>query len=234
MVGNDVVDLLDRDSDPSTLSPRFDERVLHADERRAIEADRVPTLRWRFWAAKEAAYKAVKQIHPETVFSPIRFRTEWDVPYRLGRVVSPTACCAVRVEQREGFVHAVARVIDGGTTSDATFAGVDGLDGVDGSDGGEGFVCGVHRVDTSDISGPSDTSNSSEAIARDPHALSRIVRTFACGQLASALGCDEGALEIRKRGRVPELWLHREHLPFDLSLSHHGAVVAFACARAAA
>ena len=104
MVGNDVVDLLDPDSDPATLNPRFDERVLHpeesrhAEERRAFDGEPARALRWRLWAAKEAAYKAVKQIRPETVFSPRRFRTEWEVPYEVGRVVTPTACCAVRVE----------------------------------------------------------------------------------------------------------------------------------------
>ena len=33
MVGNDIVDLRDRDSDPATLHPRFDERVFAPHER---------------------------------------------------------------------------------------------------------------------------------------------------------------------------------------------------------
>ena len=39
----------------------------------------------------------------------------------------------------------------------------------------------------------------------------------------------EDALEIRMQGRVPTLWLDDRATGTDLSLSHHGEWVAFAC-----
>jgi len=56
-----------------------------------------------------------------------------------------------------------------------------------------------------------------------------IARRFAREQLAAKLEVPLDALEIRKRGRVPELWQCGVRAAADLSLSHHGDVVAFAC-----
>ncbi len=54
------------------------------------------------------------------------------------------------------------------------------------------------------------------------------VRRFATERIARSLALDPSSLEIRKRGRVPELWVEgRRHAA--LSLSHHGGVVGFAC-----
>jgi phosphopantetheinyl transferase (holo-ACP synthase) len=219
MVGNDVVDLRDPDCDPATLHPRFDERVFAPDERRALlfaSAQRgalLPSedpssaggasLRWRFWAAKEAAYKAVVKLHPHVVFSPARFRTEWSTAER-GFVTCDAARCEVRVEEREGSVHAVARVVG------ARLREVPGR-------AAHGLFEGVYRA------APRD------GIAEDPEAPGRIVRAFARLRLAAVLGLDVRALAIRKRGRVPELWFDGQPTGCDLSLSHHGAVVAFAC-----
>jgi phosphopantetheinyl transferase (holo-ACP synthase) len=78
MLGNDVVDL----SDPETLGPRharFDARVFTREERAALAAAPDPErLRWRLWAAKEAAYKCLKKLAPETRFSPARFAVRLD------------------------------------------------------------------------------------------------------------------------------------------------------------
>ena len=64
---------------------------------------------------------------------------------------------------------------------------------------------------------------------RSGEALSEAVRALAAEGLAAALGVDEGAIEIRKRGRVPELFVDGARAQVDLSLSHHGEVVGFAC-----
>ncbi len=74
MLGNDVVDLCDRDSHPTTLHPRFDERVFTDGERAALAAsDSIGRERWRIWAAKEAAYKAARKLDARICFSPRRF-----------------------------------------------------------------------------------------------------------------------------------------------------------------
>ncbi len=63
-----------------------------------------------------------------------------------------------------------------------------------------------------------------------PRELGRAARRLACERIAPRLGVAAADLEVRKRERIPELWLADEPLPVDLSLSHHGELVAFACA----
>jgi len=64
---------------------------------------------------------------------------------------------------------------------------------------------------------------------RSGEALSDAARILAAERLGSALGVDESAIEIRKRGRVPQLFVDGVRAAADLSLSHHGKVVGFAC-----
>jgi len=74
MLGNDVVDLSDPETRPGARHPRFDARVFTREERAALAAAPDPErLRWSLWAAKEAAYKCLKKLAPETAFSPVRF-----------------------------------------------------------------------------------------------------------------------------------------------------------------
>jgi len=64
MLGNDVVDLLDAESQPETFRPRFDERVFTEAERSEIaKSSRPLALRWALWSAKEAAYKLAKALY---------------------------------------------------------------------------------------------------------------------------------------------------------------------------
>jgi phosphopantetheinyl transferase (holo-ACP synthase) len=58
---------------------------------------------------------------------------------------------------------------------------------------------------------------------------SAAARTFACHTLAARLGLSPARLTIAKRGRIPKLLLDGEPARADLSLSHHGRFVAFAC-----
>jgi phosphopantetheinyl transferase (holo-ACP synthase) len=68
-----------------------------------------------------------------------------------------------------------------------------------------------------------------EIASGDPEAPSRAVRELLCERLAARLGVSPDALEVRRRGRVPYLWLNGKPAPVDLSLSHHGGWLAFAC-----
>ena len=67
--GNDIVDLKSREK---PLHERFIERVFSTEEQTQIGRD--PTSIWRFWAAKEAAFKTIARLNPETVFSHREFR----------------------------------------------------------------------------------------------------------------------------------------------------------------
>ncbi len=63
----------------------------------------------------------------------------------------------------------------------------------------------------------------------EPAAPSEAVRRLAIAELAPRLGVEPAELSIRRRGRVPILCLRGRPVPADLSLSHHGRFVAFAC-----
>ena len=78
---------------------------------------------------------------------------------------------------------------------------------------------GFERIDAGEVDGLS------------PEALSRAARRLAQQEIARVLAVPEGSLEIRKSNRIPFLCLQGQRLPGDLSLSHHGGMVAFAWSR---
>ena len=206
MLGNDVVDLRDPDSDAATLSSRFDRRVFTEAERSEIvqHADS-DTHRWRHWAGKEAAYKALRREQPRVVFSPIRF----EVDYRGGEAGEGRARYRNQPDgssedptfrlqllwNEPGALHVVA-LADSGPATDLVHD-----------------FCRVSELDPS----------------VDSETPSRSVRKLACLRLAKRLDVDVKDLEVRKRGRIPELWIREAPAPAVLSLSHHGGWVGFAC-----
>ena len=58
---------------------------------------------------------------------------------------------------------------------------------------------------------------------------SAAVRALARADLATLLGAAPEALEFARRGRIPVLCVAGGEAPLDLSLSHHGRFVAWAC-----
>jgi phosphopantetheinyl transferase (holo-ACP synthase) len=108
MVGNDVIDLGDREAQPESRHPRFDSRVFTADEYRLIEASRCSNqVRWMLWACKESAYKLVKRQDPATVFSPRTFEVEMVFPGPVQVHHQGGAVC-VRINLHGDAIHAVA------------------------------------------------------------------------------------------------------------------------------
>src|SRR4029453_11561642 len=105
-----VVDFAASEARAGAAHPRFDARVFACSEREALlRSDAPPGLPWILWAAKEAAYKAVKRADPATVFSPRRF-----VVARLGgaaaRVVFAHRAPDGTPDLRPGDVHAIAEM----------------------------------------------------------------------------------------------------------------------------
>jgi phosphopantetheinyl transferase (holo-ACP synthase) len=115
-LGNDVVDLADPETRLDGLHPRFSERVFTQAERSLLDAcaDR-PRLLWSLWAAKESAYKALKQAEPDLVFSPreLEVTLEPESPPGSGCTAGVVACrdlvLDVCIRLADGSVHAVAR-----------------------------------------------------------------------------------------------------------------------------
>ena len=67
-IGNDIVDLKYLEPD---LHPRFIKRVFSPTERQRVSSDR--SALWLNWAAKEAAYKAVRRLDPSIIFEHAHF-----------------------------------------------------------------------------------------------------------------------------------------------------------------
>ena len=57
-----------------------------------------------------------------------------------------------------------------------------------------------------------------------------MARRFAAESVAAYLGIAASDLELVKDGRLPRLRLHGRAAGLEVSLSHHGRFVAFACA----
>jgi len=105
MLGNDVVDLGDPETRPGARHPRFDARVFTREERALLSAAPDPErLRWSLWAAKEAAYKCLKKLAPETCFSPVRFAVQLEA----GRVDCGGRRLRVALFAEGDALHAVA------------------------------------------------------------------------------------------------------------------------------
>jgi phosphopantetheinyl transferase (holo-ACP synthase) len=202
MVGNDVVDLADRETAPLAMHPRFDERVFAAEELLWMRREGDPARRrWMLWAAKESAFKAAKRLDPSSSFSPRR------VLVRLGddstgtvRLADRTFSVQVRLDR--DVCHAVAWA-DRAHLSHLAHLARSPI-----------VVSGVRLV------------MASEASPR------LAARRFAAESVAAYLGIAASDLELVKDGRLPRLRLHGRAAGLDVSLSHHGRFVAFACALA--
>ena len=188
MVGNDVVDLADRETAPLAMHPRFDERVFAAEELLWMRREGDPARRrWMLWAAKESAFKAAKRLDPSSSFSPrcVLVRLDDD---STGTVRLADRTFSVQVRLDRDVCHAVAW-LDRDHLARSPIV-----------------VSGVRLV------------TASEASPR------LAARRFAY------LGIAASDLELVKDGRLPRLRLHGRAAGLEVSLSHHGRFVAFACA----
>jgi hypothetical protein len=77
-------------------------------ERARIAADPTQRVRWVLWAAKEAAYKAMKKLDAATVWAPQRFEVSLD-SLVAGHVRHGERVLSLRVEASDAYVHALAQ-----------------------------------------------------------------------------------------------------------------------------
>lgn len=227
-VGNDVVDLLDPRCQGKAADRRFVERVFAEDEAAAIrDAPRPDRTLWLYWAAKEAAYKTVtKLMGAPPTFEHRAFRVEEggaDPPEgseRSGRVVYGDEPVPFRGETGPGRIH----VLGWHPPEDATTPmrwRVRRLEPGEGQEGPGGWRASLRERFTDDE-------------WRSVHSLSSaLVRLRARADLAGTLGVEEGAVEIvcppGPPGRMPPAARIRgRSWAGDVSLSHHGGLVAWA------
>jgi len=204
MLGNDVVDLMDRDAQPETFRARFDERVFAACERRLIaQAEDPHARRWVHWAAKEAAFKLAKQVDADFIFAPSKLVAHFTDASSLGGgrlerrglLDLPNGPLApgldvleLRSEETSEWIHVLA--LPGGGDWDAVrFA--------------------VERI-------------------REESGASDVVRRLAVDGVARELGIDRDRISIGRDRRIPTVEVDGERISMALSRSHHGNWVACA------
>ncbi len=212
LVGNDVVDLHDRWSQPGRIHRRFDSRAFTAGEAAGILASRAAhRLRWSMWAAKESAFKVAKKLDDGTRFFPREFAVRMisdaraEVSHRVGRF-------SVWLDQAEGWLHAVAAPLADRPT-DGSFGPRSGA----GDSPPRGTQARLARVRAERSAGPDDGPSFE-------------VRELTRAGVGSLLGICPTEIEVASEGGIPVLHWQQRRLPLDLSLSHHGRFIACAWA----
>jgi hypothetical protein len=208
-VGNDVVDLKEPENCGKCGDHRFVARVFTAEERTQIAgAGPSDRLLWSFWAAKEAAYKAVSREDPGVCSIPRRYRVLLDGDplsaagldaggsqgCLAGRVITPVGEVALRIAVTEDYVHALV------------------------AESAAGLARVVSRVDQAGAAEPGS----------DP---STFVRRQLLREMARFLECPIEELAIRKEpsgSGAPSAFLRGQPLAAEISLSHDGRFAAFA------
>ncbi len=202
LIGNDVVDLHDPESRPGAIHNRFDARVFTFDEREALsDSASAHELRWTLWAAKESAYKVAKKLDPAVRFLPRDFVVRRITEGRA-LVMHETGPFDVRLRRTDEWVGAVA------TPMAANAAWTKAAN-----------APSTHRLITAGI-------ERLEVPGADP---SRTVRELTCAALALGMNLPPGQVQIAADRGIPVAFWRNRRLSVDLSLSHHGRFVAWAC-----
>ncbi len=207
-VGNDIVDLDTRGTIGRAKDLRFVERILTPDEKKVLLGckENPDKLLWSFWAAKEAAFKAVSKTYPDISSAPRRYPVTLSSQSLkskfFGHVGTPAGSVAINIFIENNYVHCI------GTT---------------------GSLEDLKRVfyDMERIDSESGTQLS-------PDQQSFLVRKLAKEKIAQHLNLDKDNIDIlrnrqKKRPGPPVICFNnRTSGGMDISLSHHGQYVAFA------
>lgn len=212
-VGNDVVDLRDPGNQPEALHPRFDRRVFGETDLSLLDAcpDAASRhrLRWILWAARESAFKYVRQLVPRAVFRPrdvdVRIAADDESDYRAadGRWTGRLSWCDARVPEGRDLV--VSFDVDARR---------------------------VHAVVRAPGSARATDEVREATGILTPEACSSGVRVLAAEVTARILAVDPRSVRVGmaagKTSGVPRAMRGNEILPVDISLSHDGSWLACA------
>jgi phosphopantetheinyl transferase (holo-ACP synthase) len=211
-VGNDIVDLLEPRTVGKVDDRRFLERILAESERSALGAAADPHgALWTHWAGKEAGYKVVSKLRGEP---PVFIHRDFVVTD--GRVEHEGVSFPLAVARAGDALHAVSCAA---ATLDEVVGGVGRLDDATAVWSGSREAL-VARL----------TPREADAVHSRASAA---VRVAARAALAGVLGVAEQRLEIVcapgvTGRRPPRVLLDGAPGPADVSLSHHGAWIAWA------
>lgn len=232
-LGNDVVDLTDPRHRGKAGDDRFLQRVFSPEERKDIRTSPNPDRAlWIRWAGKEAAFKTVSKAlgsapifnHPSfktTVFGRQKALSDGTSPpdnpvSRFGQVEYENFLLPLRIEVVGETLHAVTWTVDPGHDIPP-------------------FVWGSEAA----VGPEQEWKELLEArfSAREwdcvSHRASALARLAARRSLAASLNVEETAIEIgcgpgKPGRRIPKVVLDGEEASVDLTLSHHGKLLAWA------
>ncbi len=229
-VGNDIVDLKDPDNCGKSGDDRFLGRVFTPEERDRIAGAVCPDqLLWAFWAAKEAAYKAVSRDDPSICSTPRRYRVipdDWIVDHTFSTVEDSAGRIALDGQDAGKPIDAAAgsegrlagRVITPRGAAALWIVVTDEYVHALAAAGDDDLATLVHRVDRMDAE-------------KETGGASAFVRRQLLLEIAHRLKCPIDDLVIRKepsdRG-APSVFLRGRPLAAEISLSHDGRFTAFA------
>jgi len=227
-LGNDLVDLSDPRHMGKAADERFLRRVFSEEEQEVIRTASQPdrTL-WLHWAGKEAAFKTISKLQGQPpIFHHGLFRVRLPFLNRtqpssvaatlFGEVEYQGTVLPLRVEASGGILHAL-------TWSPGTRIQP------------PSFSWGYRPIE--------GNSRGWQASLRDrftdrewrcvSHHASALARLAAKEALAVALGVEPNSLEIgcgegMPGRRIPQVFLEGVEADMDLSLSHHGRLLAWA------
>lgn len=209
MIGNDIVDLKTADARGKAGDARFIARVFTVSEQEAIRRSAHPdALLWTFWAAKEAAYKAISKAAPDISSAPRHYRVAIDFQNRqnqpenaAGDVATPLGVAPVRIFCNMEWVHCMASAGLTATPFDI------------------GIIYGIREI----------TPDRRPVSVRE----SATAREAATAGIASFLGINPDDIRILRetgpRGQGPPMvHIKGKRAPIDISLSHDGRFAAYA------
>jgi hypothetical protein len=238
-LGNDIVDLADRRHAGKAGDPRFLQRIFTPGEQETIQASSDPdrTL-WILWAGKEAAFKTIsKSLGTPPTFNHRLFRvtifglpesiTEPDAPPSreeggvsadryVGEVSHEEVLLPLRIELTGTSLHALSWCSDPSGVAPRYSWGFSETTDVE--------------EDWREVWRPRFSAAEWGCIS---HRASALVRLEAKRALASSLGALEEELEIvcgsgMPGRRIPRVLSKQKELKVDLTLSHHGRLLAWA------
>lgn len=212
-LGNDIVDLKTDNARGKSGDARFIARVFTVSEQEAVRRSKHPdALLWIFWAAKEAAYKAISKTAPDVSSAPRRYRAAIDFQKRQnrmktgsGHVTTPLGVAPVWIFCSTEWVHCMA------------WAGYPENPGANPFD--EDIIYGIREI----------ASDRRPGWVRE----SATARNAATSRIAEVLNIDPDDIRIRRElgpqgPGPPRVYIKGEKTPMDISLSHDGRFAAYA------
>ncbi|MDH4263224.1 MAG: 4'-phosphopantetheinyl transferase superfamily protein [Spirochaetia bacterium] len=226
-LGNDIVDLNDPDTVNLLNNKKFLQRVFCESELEnltQLAIDKQNSYLWKLWAAKEAAYKSIKRLRNDIIFSPRRFHVSSDT----ASVNYEDVCFFVDFKENNKYLHASCFIFcETVNSSEIKF-----IDQYVKFVSPQDISLDVKLKATMNVQNWIISYKEIRKIIQEKNISitssysheSSLCRTYAALQISQYPGFNK--VRIRKsshfRNAIPEIWLNDIKTNHLLSISHHG------------